>query len=560
MRCSMLAVVFAIVSQVAVLSAIGGERNPELVAGSAVTFHSRQDWKVFAAPESHLPLTKGLECVDRTYCNHERGILIPEGRPWCLASAVVNPSVEQWRVLLDDLQSQPVTGLFVGEYGHDSRFQSSANFIEAVSKRQVPIHVRSLKFVTEGDDSSRRMAVISQIAELEVLDVSESRINTGSLRPLATCRTIKSLDVSWTQVDNGLVEIIDNFPQLKSLGVGHTRISGALIKKAMDRRDIRQLKAAGIRGDMFELYDCFPSKSIEELDLTDSVVSSRLAQKILASPQLSAISLKRTAIDDDAFLQIGDLTRWRSIDVGSCEISDKTCELFSQMKNIELIDISECKGISDGAIRRLWSLPKLREINLSGTGISNAALQGVGDSPALQSLCLGKARIDDERLELLGACRKLKSLALNGCEISSSGLQYLGGCEEIECLNFLDSQFSGSIAKGIGSRSELRILVLSETNVTTDDLIEVIRQCPHIESLFLSGVQITDDILSTVATLKELRVAFVPLSDDVTATGIESLVACDKLQSLHLFSPEKTVVSEAVAELERRFKGALYIR
>ncbi len=560
MRCFMLAVVFAIVLQVKVLSAIGGERDQALVAGSAVTFHSLQDWKVFAAYESHFSLRTGLEIVGRTYGNHERGILIPEGRPWCLASAVVNPSVEQWHVLLDDLQSQRVTALFVGEYGHDSRYQSSANFIEAVSKRQTPIHVRSLKFVTEGDDSSRRMAVISQIAGLEVLDLSESQINTSSLRPMATCRTIESLDVSWTQVDNGLVEIIDNFPQLKSLGVGHTQISGVLIKKVMDRCDIRRLEAAGIRGDMFELHDCFPSKSIEELDLTDSIIDSRLAQKILASPQLTSISLKRTAIDDDAFLQIGDLTRWRSIDVGSCEISDKTSELFSQMKNIELIDISECKGISDGVIRRLWSLPKLREINLSGTGISNTALQGVGDSPALQSLCLGKARIDDEKLELLGACRKLKSLTLNGCEISSSGLQHLSECKEIERLDFSDSQFSGPIAKGVGSRSQLRMLVLSETNITSDDLEEVIRQCPHIESLVLSGDQVTDDVLKAIATLKDLRVAFVPVSDDVTAAGVESLVACNKLQSLYLSFPKETVASEAAAKLEREFKGALYIR
>jgi len=69
---------------------------------------------------------------------------------------------------------------------------------------------------------------------------------------------------------------------------------------------------------------------------------------------------------DVATEQIAGLSRLKKYFASYTRITDRSLEVLSGMSSLEQVTLTACAGVTDAGVKRLVSLPKLREIDLSG--------------------------------------------------------------------------------------------------------------------------------------------------------------------------------------------------
>jgi hypothetical protein len=127
-------------------------------------------------------------------------------------------------------------------------------------------------------------------------------------------------------------------------------------------------------------------------------------QALSALPQFAALEeLTPVGLTDDGFRHVGRCSRLRHLTCMYCrdttdaatehiarlelkhyyagltQITDRSLEILGRMSSLEQVEFYECKGITDAGLPYLASLPRLREIHLSG--LPGVTLAGTGGFP-----------------------------------------------------------------------------------------------------------------------------------------------------------------------------------
>ena len=69
---------------------------------------------------------------------------------------------------------------------------------------------------------------------------------------------------------------------------------------------------------------------------------------------------------DEATRQLRRLTKLRRYYAGATRITDVSLEILSTLRMLERVEIYECLEVTDAGVRQLATLPRLRELSLSG--------------------------------------------------------------------------------------------------------------------------------------------------------------------------------------------------
>lgn len=228
---------------------------------------------------------------------------------------------------------------------------------------------------------------------------------------------------------------------------------------------------------------------------------SKVTDAGYASILHSCINLKKFEIANAFFLSdlaFHDLDNAPSslIDVRliSCKLltSETVCSL-SLCQNLEVLDFSGCKSISDPGLVSISHLYKLTTLDLAGADITDSGLSslGMGNSP-IGSLCLrGCKRITDRGLSLLlrgggaisSTLTKIDLGYLPG--ISDSGIITIAEfCRQLTDLCIRNCFFVGDVSlKALGSgiqgeKRQIRKLDLHNCcGISTDSFVLLSRPC-----------------------------------------------------------------------------------
>lgn len=119
-------------------------------------------------------------------------------------------------------------------------------------------------------------------------------------------------------------------------------------------------------------------------------------------------------------------------------LNDESIKIFASIfPNLQLLDISSCRAISEGILEVLRRCIKMKHLNL--TSCSRVNLHGLNfQVPKLEVLKLSMTNIDDETLYLISkSCRGLLQLNLKHCfNISKKGVkQIVENCTQLREIN-----------------------------------------------------------------------------------------------------------------------------
>ena len=314
-----------------------------------------------------------------------------------------------------------------------------------------------------------------------VCRTNSARIDDEAVHSICTaCPALTALDLSSTMIsDAALYEIARSCPRLQRLSLQRNGSGGKHFSDAA-----LSAVAAG----------CTELRSLHLGNLL-------LASNLLVSPwavSLTSLNLTGSAwLSDSAVRRLAACASLQELWLSTCSgLRDGgLAAIASSCLRLRLVDVSNCRRVSDEGVCCVAALPLLSHLELAGCA-------GAADSPLL-ALARREA---GRRLAYLGLSSR------NGhSAISEEGLVSLApACASLTHLN-LASCSAAVTDRALSAVSahapRLRVLDLSRCDeCTAEGLIEVCRRCPLLERLHLEGCDaLTPAAGAAVASLSRLR-------------------------------------------------------
>jgi hypothetical protein len=160
----------------------------------------------------------------------------------------------------------------------------------------------------------------------------------------------------------------------------------------------------------------------------------------------------------------------------SAPISAATTEVTT---NTELAFAEQAKAVRDG---------KSDTIRLDETLVTDqdlAELEGVNDK--LQRINLSNTKLSDAALGRLAECSRLEQLRVASPRFTNDGLRALADFPRLKYLHLIGSPFTGGAVSHLKKLNRLSSLYLDDTELTLNDMRELINALPDTHIHFDGG-------------------------------------------------------------------------
>uniref|UniRef100_A0A7S1TN79 Disease resistance R13L4/SHOC-2-like LRR domain-containing protein n=1 Tax=Erythrolobus australicus TaxID=1077150 RepID=A0A7S1TN79_9RHOD len=230
----------------------------------------------------------------------------------------------------------------------------------------------------------------------------------------AELASIRELDVARTATGDALVKRLRGLQSLQALDLSYTNVSDRpLVDTLATLSNLRRLRLESCRliSDFALEAGVSLLRTLRDLDLSDTAVSSYGVSDLKALKQLRTLNLARTHIADHAL------------------------DSLTSVQSIAQLDL-DCAGVTDDALRRVAHFDSLRELSLFSARISDRGLTALEPLQRLQSLEICSGLLTNRGMERLAKLRSLESLNVaHNARVGSSGIANLAGLSKLRLLN-----------------------------------------------------------------------------------------------------------------------------
>jgi hypothetical protein len=263
-------------------------------------------------------------------------------------------------------------------------------------------------------------------------------------------------------------------------------------------------------------------------------------QPFTRNKEPSAPKWLRNALGDEYFQEV---TR---VDLSGA-MSDDAVAAIQKLDHLVTLVIRDASKFG-GNFTALVSLPRLRDVALTGPQIDDMVLAQLAKIPRLRGLTLSNTSLTDAGLAHLSAARGLQRLAFFGdTGVSDAGMTSLAALPDLkEVAIFGAPKLTDLGLKNLGPRlAELETLALQRTAITAEGMV-CLEDCRKLKSLSLD-VKLSDAGFAHFRYMDSLA-SLVAGSTIVTDEGLAALRGLKRLRSLSLFRAE--IFGPGLANLE----------
>jgi hypothetical protein len=220
--------------------------------------------------------------------------------------------------------------------------------------------------------------------------------------------------------------------------------------------------------------------------------------------------------------------------------------IVGQFRPVSGLDIRRSTLASDDW-QAILACRDIKKLYLMHTNVSDAQIATLSQLSSLETLLLDEAKVGTGCRNLRSLTR-LKGLVVSETNISDDDLLAIGGLPALEYLGLSRTSLTDKCAPFFGHCPRLTTLPVNDTHVG-DRVVAELTKCSALESLNLTRTQVTDaaagDLLA-ITSLSELTVKFSRISD----VGISRLAEKRNLRQLVVDASQ--VTPRSIAALKRQ--------
>lgn len=328
-----------------------------------------------------------------------------------------------------------------------------------------------------------------------------SQLTEGDITLFATATELEGLQIEhFRDLNDAMAAQLKSLVNLKKLGITDCIINDATVSM---------------------IAETFPN--VVELDLSSNTLLTNASLAAISKmPQLERLTLIQCAFNDIGMMSLGKL------------------------KNLIVLDIRGCMGISD--METVAELPKLRAFRHRSTAVMDGGIEALSKSASLETLEVQDFTINDMSGPYFQAIPKLTRLDIFRCEgFGSEGVLALAGKPLIRLkLRGLPS-LNDTGAAVLKDLPTLRQLILHEVPSVTDaglkdidtlknlelidfwivssgdETVKRIAQLPNVKSLSLRETEITDASIDLILSMPKLEELTIKDNLNITPEGLKKL-------------------------------------
>ncbi|HIN94913.1 MAG TPA: hypothetical protein EYN03_04635 [Planctomycetes bacterium] len=195
---------------------------------------------------------------------------------------------------------------------------------------------------------------------------------------------------------------------------------------------------------------------------------------VVALPGVEVVIAPWSKLSNKGALQLASLPRLRELHVSGASVSDILLKQLAENPALLAIDVSQVKSISDIGVRALKDCPRLELLNLSETGVTSASLSTISQLGELRELSLSSTRLRED-LGQLGQLTKLRHLALANLgshddPLRSEDLLFLSELKQLTYLSVIYTSVERLVIEDLPKLLTLRLGHSRLSDLTLVDL------------------------------------------------------------------------------------------
>lgn len=272
------------------------------------------------------------------------------------------------------------------------------------------------------------LAFITGLANLELLDLSDTKITGNGYPPLPSLPQLKDLRLAGTLVHDATIGFIPNLQSLHRLDLRNTLITDRSVRMLIGALRLEEL----LLGNNTEPVTGEPDRYSRHQGIFDGIVR-----------------VHRTFI------------------------TSKAMRYLKKFKNLKVLDLSGTSVANEG-LRHLLKLPDLKVLDLSGTLIGDRAMRTIRRMDGLKDLDLARTSVGDEGVKELAEMDELERLNLSGSQVTDEGVKTLSEMRNLKSLNLRETSITEETVPFLGRMKNLRLLVLPEDSRWRAELVKLL--------------------------------------------------------------------------------------
>lgn len=434
--------------------------------------------------------------------------------------------------------------------------------------------------------SDRGLAAIGEILGLKELDLSGTRMtdagmaHVGRLEHLADLRLARTdligtglthlkarpalvvLDLTDTLVTDAVLADLNACPNLKTLHLDHTAVTDAGLAQLVGHKSLSEITLTGsgvTRAGVEQFKAARPTTVVEWVE-PPAVADPKPVPPPVAIDKLPPADPAALVQKYGGKLRHEDDMSTKPVvglSLAGSAVTDEDLAHLRAWKQLQTVNLSDCKNVSDAGLAYLALLPDLAELNLVGSGVRGDGLVHLKNVAGLRVLDLRKSGATARQLAPLTALKDLERLILDPVadERVFRILAEFPGLKEIDLRGFpLTNRRLGLLQKMTGlERLEIR------SNDISDRGLSYLKPLKHLKELRIDSDSVSDAGLQSFAGMTGLK-ALDLAGRRITDVGFQHFRECKDIERVRV---ERTALSDGglgwfkgfvkLIELELRF-------
>lgn len=300
----------------------------------------------------------------------------------------------------------------------------------------------------------------------------------------------------------GLNEIPEDIlilaPFLKSLNLGSIFISDKGV--TVSRNSENLAKNIFAKMDSFKLLESL--HLLSEIHIRD-VGINHLNGYIDCFQRIEYLDVGYNNIKDNDLRYIFSLAKLKSLDIDGCEISGKGFKEASESNNLQRLNV-RFNRIDDNWVKSIIKFPQLESLNISQNYLSDKGSEFISKLSLLKNLDISSNNIGEKGVEWVSKLKKLESLNVGRNIIGSRGAEYISNLSVLKELDIAINIIGSRGTEHISQISSLERLNIG-TNFIGDNGVWFLKKLSSLIYLDISGNNIGSKGLKYIEPLSNLE-------------------------------------------------------
>ncbi len=315
---------------------------------------------------------------------------------------------------------------------------------------------------------------LSLSPNLRYLSLNCPNVRGRGIEHLSKLQNLQCLHLDYTGIDDASLPALEKLTNLRELVIAHTAVSDtgatqlqkqlpntyihhpALSTSDVDRRVaqwIIDLKGLGQTEPNPGPLQQKPEQqfNVHHIDLLHHTNPPKHGTEILDGlPAIVGLHWSGLQNTQTELVPIGKLVSLTGLGLGSSDVSGTSLQHLGELQQLEDLQLTSSKQLSDDSLKSLPAFPHLRILGLGDTAISDAGLSEIAKLENLQILSLDACRnINGNGLAKLASLRNLRQLGLSSSGVTDSAAAQLSQLKSLRILQLGNTTITAQAAAKI---------------------------------------------------------------------------------------------------------------